>query len=227
MGVDIIIAVDVEFPLYKSEELSSVLTISEQMLTILIRKETLRQIDTLAESDILIRPELGVYASANFADIAATIKPGREAVLNQASRLKKLSLNAADWGSHLAQRSLLPDKDETLAFVRVVHDGKLASEVLESRLSVKAGDRIDAAILAQNASRLHGLQLYEHVGYRLLVEDGATGVEYRATTKSWGPNFLQFGVSLEDDFEGSTAFNLAARLTKSGLNRLGASPAPL
>ena len=42
MGVDIIIAVDVEFPLYKSEELKSVLTISEQMLTILIRKETLR-----------------------------------------------------------------------------------------------------------------------------------------------------------------------------------------
>lgn len=222
MGVDIIIAVNVEFPLYKSEELSSVLTISEQMLTILIRKETLRQIDTLAESDILITPELGVYASANFADIAATIEPGREAVLNQASRLKKLSLSAADWDSHLAQRSLLPDMDETLAFVRVVHDSKLASEVLESRLSVKVGDRIDAAILAQNASRLYGLQLYEHVGYRLLVEDGATGVEYRATTKSWGPNFLQFGVSLEDDFEGSTAFNLAARLTKSGLNRLGA-----
>jgi NTE family protein len=29
-------------------------------------------------------------------------------------------------------------------------------------------------------------------------------------------------VSIEDDFEGSTAFNLAARLTKAGLNKLGA-----
>jgi NTE family protein len=29
-------------------------------------------------------------------------------------------------------------------------------------------------------------------------------------------------VSLEDDFEGSTGFNLAARLTRAGLNRLGA-----
>ena len=222
MGVDIIIAVDVEFPLYKSEELGSVLAISEQMLTILIRKETLRQIDTLADSDILIRPELGVYASANFGDIAETIQPGQQATLDQAERLQELSLSDAEWAPYLAQRTLQLNPNDELAFVRVVHDGKLAPEVLESRLSVHAGDKIDADILAQNASRLYGLQLYEHVDYRLIDEDGGTGVEYRAVAKSWGPNFLQFGVSIENDFEGSTGFNLAARLTKAGLNKLGA-----
>jgi len=222
MGVDIIIAVDVEFPLYKSEELESVLTISEQMLTILIRKETLRQIDTLAASDILIRPELGTYASANFGNIVETIQPGQQAVIDQAARLQELSLPEADWAPYLAQRTLSLNKNDELAFVRVVHDGKLAPEVLESRLSVRAGDKINADILAQNANRLYGLQLYEHVDYRLIDEDGGTGVEYRAVAKSWGPNFLQFGVSIENDFEGSTGFNLAARLTKAGLNKLGA-----
>jgi NTE family protein len=222
MGVDIIIAVDVEFPLYKSEELVSVLTISEQMLTILIRKETLRQIDTLAASDILIRPELGIYASANFADITDTIQPGQQAVLDQAERLQELSLPETDWAPYLAQRTLRVNENDELAFVRVVHDGKLAAEVLESRLSVHAGDKINADILAQNANRLYGLQLYEQVDYRLIDEDAGTGVEYRAVAKSWGPNFLQFGVSIENDFEGSTEFNLAARLTKAGLNKLGA-----
>ena len=222
MGVDIIIAVDVEFPLYKSEELKSVLTISEQMLTILIRKETLRQIDTLAASDILIRPELGIYASANFGDIVETIQPGQQAVIDQAARLQELSLPEADWAPYLAQRTLSLNKNDELAFVRVVHDGKLAAEVLESRLSVHVGDTINADILAQNANRLYGLQLYEHVDYRLIDEDAGTGVEYRAVAKSWGPNFLQFGVSIENDFEGSTEFNLAARLTKAGLNKLGA-----
>jgi len=222
MGVDIIVAVDVEFPLYKSEELESVLTISEQMLTILIRKETLRQIDTLAAVDILIRPELGIYASANFGDIVETIQPGQQAVIDQAARLQELSLPEADWVSYLAQRTLSLNKNDELAFVRVVHDGKLAPEVLESRLSVRAGDKINADILAQNANRLYGLQLYEHVDYRLVGENGGTGVEYRAVAKSWGPNFLQFGLSIENDFEGSTGFNLAARLTKAGLNKLGA-----
>jgi NTE family protein len=222
MGVDVIIAVDVEFPLYEAAELGSVLAISEQMLTVLIRKETLRQIETLTDTDILIRPELGTYASANFADILKTIEPGRQAAIEQAAGLQKLSMPVDEWEPYVAQRKLSLNKNETLSFVRVKHDGKLASEVLESRLSVQAGDPINAELLAQNADRLYGLQLYQHVGYGLVEEDGGTGVEYRAVTKSWGPNFLQFGISLEDDFEGSTAFNLAARMTRSGLNRLGA-----
>ncbi len=222
MGVDIIIAVDVEFPLYKSEQLESAVTISEQMLTILIRKETLRQIDTLAVQDILIRPELGVYASTNFGDIADAVEPGRQAVLERVADLVELSLPEVEWRPYLARRTLNVEEEKPLAFVRIVHDDRLAAEVLETRLSVHAGDPIVAGILAENANRLYGLQLYEHVDYRLIHEDGGTGVEYRATAKSWGPNFLQFGVSLEDDFEGSTGFNIGVRMTRAGLNKLGA-----
>ncbi|MDH3303756.1 MAG: patatin-like phospholipase family protein [Gammaproteobacteria bacterium] len=222
MDVDVIIAVDVEFPLYAREELGSALAISEQMLTILIRKETLRQVDRLAEHDVLIRPELGVYASTNFGDIVETIEPGVAATREQSEKLRSFSVNEATYNTYQARRAAPPKTGSKLAFVRVVHEGKLLPEVLESRLTVKAGDPIDPQTLAKNADRLYGLQLYEHVGYSLVEEDGRTGVEYRATTKSWGPNFLQFGVSLEDDFEGSTAFNIKARLTRAGLNRLGA-----
>lgn len=222
MGVDIVIAVDVEFPLYSTDELSSVVTISEQMLTILIRKETLRQIETLNASDVLIRPELGVYASTNFADIVDAIEPGQHAARGKIQQLQILSVGEAEWQEYQSRHALTSHEDETLAFVRVVHDGKLASKVLESRMSVAAGDAIDTAVLAENANRLYGLQLYEHVGYRLIKENGVTGVEYDATAKSWGPNFLQFGVSFEDDFNGSTGFNLSARMTRAGLNRMGA-----
>lgn len=222
MGVDIIIAVDVEFPLYKAEELGSALVVSEQMLTILIRKETLRQIDRLDEEDVLIRPELGVFASTNFGEIIDTIEPGQAAVTEQADRLREISLDEEAWGEYLANRNQPVYPASTLAFVRVVHDGVLASEVLESKLSVKAGDPIDHAVLAQNADRLYGLQYYEQVSYSLVEEGGETGVEYQARTKSWGPSFLQFGVELEDDFEGSTGFNLSARMTRAGINRLGA-----
>ena len=101
------------------------------------------------------------------------------------------------------------------------HDGTLSGAVLEARLDVEPGDPIDPTHLADNANRLFGLRLYEQVGYRLVDENDGTGVEYTATEKSWGPGYLQFGLSLEDDFDGSTAFNLAARYTRGGLNRLG------
>ena len=222
MDVDVIIAVDVEFPLYGPEELDSALTISEQMLTILIRKETLRQIERLGTEDILIRPELGTFASTNFADILETVEPGEAAAREQTSKLEALSLDKTAWDAYLAQRTHPASAASHLAFVRIIDDGELAPEVLQLKLSVKAGDPIDHALLAHNADRLYGLGLYEKVSYELVDEGKRTGVEYRARSKSWGPTFLQFGVSLEDDFEGSTAFNLEARVTRMGINRLGA-----
>ncbi len=222
MGVDVIIAVDVEFPLYGPDALDSAVAISEQMLTILIRKETLRQIERLGENDILVRPNLGIYASTDFGNIVETIEPGEIAVRAQSAKLTGLSLSPEDWERHLQARRDLPEEHDKLAFVRVEHDGRLASEVLESRLSVRPGDPIDAAVLSENADWLHGLQLYQSVGYQLVEEDGQKGVVYNAVSKSWGPTFLQFGVLLEDDFEGSTGFNVAARMTRAGINRLGA-----
>ncbi|MGB5257108.1 MAG: patatin-like phospholipase family protein, partial [Woeseiaceae bacterium] len=103
MGVDVVIAVDVEFPLYGEDELGSVLTISEQMLTILIRKETLRQIDRLGARDILIRPELGTFASTDFGNILDTIEPGRQAAQAQAGKLQELALNEADYAAYRAR----------------------------------------------------------------------------------------------------------------------------
>ncbi len=222
MGVDVIIAVDVEFPLYAAKDLDSALTITEQMLTILIRKETLRQIDRLAEDDVLIRPDLGTFASTDFANISATIVPGADAARAQADKLAALALDPAAWDTYLASRTRPVPPASHLAFVRVVHDGVLAPDVLESKLTVSAGDPIDHAILAHNADRLYGLQFYEKVSYRLVEEDGQTGVVYRARNKSWGPNLLRFGLALEDDLEGSTAFNVGVRMTRLGLNELGA-----
>ncbi len=222
MGVDIIIAVDVEFPLYLIDELDSVLTISEQMLTILIRKETLRQIERLGDEDILIRPELGTFASTNFDGIVEAIEPGVVAARNQEDKLKALAVDDVAWRAYVAQRPRPVAPATTLSFVRVVHDDRLLSQVLMSRLTIAAGDPVDHALLAQNADRLYGLGLYEKVSYELVEEDGGVGVVYRTRSKSWGPNFLQFGVSLEDDFEGSTAFNLEARMTRAAINRLGA-----
>lgn len=222
LGVDVIIAVDVEFPLYGRDELDSALAISEQMLTIMIRKETLRQIQSLGDEDVLIRPDLGIFASTNFGEIVTTIEPGERAAQEQLRKLEQLALGDAEYARIRAQQTSRPELPDALSFVRVVHDDKLSSAVLESRLSVAPGDPIDATVLEDNAERLYGLRFYEQVDYALVEDGERLGVEYRATTKSWGPNFLQFGLALEEDFEGSTGFNIDTRLTRAGLNRLGA-----
>jgi len=221
MDVDIIIAVDVEFPLYEIEELKSAIAISEQMITILIRRETLRQIASLGESDILIRPQLEYFSSTNFGEILQTIEPGAIAARDAEQGLQALAVDASAYATWLEKQRMRPAVDGDLAFVRVEHDSALATEVIESRLGVAAGDPIDAQQLSAEARQLHGLNVFEKVNYRLVEEHGQTGVIFDARAKSWGPNFLRFGVSLEDDFEGATTFDLRARLIRPAVNRYG------
>lgn len=222
MGVDIVIAVDVEFPLYEPERLQSALAITEQMLTILIRKETLRQLSGLGDGDVLIRPELGDYGSTNFDDIGDVIEPGEMAAVEVASKLESLALEEAEFLRYLANRRVADAHADRVAFVRVVDSGPLSSDILDSVLQTKAGAALDPAAFADDLDRLYALNYYEHVGYRIVTENGETGVVFETVSKSWGPNFLRFGLALEDDFDGTTSFNVATRLTATGLNELGA-----
>jgi NTE family protein len=222
MGVDIIIAVDVEFPLYTRDELDSAVGITGQVLTILINKETQRQLAALGEKDILLRPKLGNFGSTNFAGITEAVQPGADAALASYARLSELSIDEAGYERYQAARSPAAEESFTVDFVRVDDDGPLSSRVLESRLKTEPGETISAETLADDLARLYGLDLYQHVGYRLVREGGKRGVVFETVAKSWGPNLLQFGMSLEDDFEGSTAFNVAGRLTRAGVNSLAA-----
>jgi len=221
MDVDVIIAVDVEFPLYAADDLESAIAISEQMLTILIRNETVRQIESLGAGDVLIRPQIGNYGSANFADILTTIEPGAVAARDAEPHLQVLAVDEDAYAAWREKHRTRQAVEGDLAFVRVEHDSNLATDVIESRLGVSAGDPIDAQRLSAEARRMHGLNVFEKVNYRLAEENGETGVVFDARAKSWGPNFLRFGVSLEDDFEGATTFDLRARLIRPAVNRYG------
>lgn len=222
MDVDIIIAVDVEFPLYAPEKLQSALEITEQMLTILIRKETRRELAGLSDDDILIRPELGEYGSTNFQEIAQTIAPGAAATIAVEDRLAGLSVSEEEYRAYLAARRPHSSLPETIDFVRVIDDGHEADQALTSRIRTKPGDAFDADRLAHEAEYLFGLGRFEQASYRLVQEDDMVGVEFDTRSKSWGPDLLKFGISIEDDFEGSTAFNVAGRLTRTAINSRGA-----
>ncbi len=106
--------------------------------------------------------------------------------------------------------------------MRVEDDGPVSARMLESHLDVAPGDAVDTEQLSAAAQNLYGLNLHEQVSYRLVEENGSTGVVFDARSKSYGPNILKFAVSLENDFEGSTAFNIGTRWRRIGINSQGA-----
>src|SRR6185295_6330671 len=66
MGADIIIAVNVGTPLLKREQLTGILGITVQMLSILTEQNVQASIASLKIADMLITPELGDYSTVDF-----------------------------------------------------------------------------------------------------------------------------------------------------------------
>src|SRR3984957_13738046 len=79
MHADILIVSDVSFPLQSRDALDSALSISNQMLAILVRKDADRQRATLGKQDVLIEPLLGGASSTNFSVPSSTIPAGEDA----------------------------------------------------------------------------------------------------------------------------------------------------
>jgi NTE family protein len=49
-----------------------------------------------------------------------------------------------------------------------------------------------------------------------------SGLEIHARRKSWGPNYVRFGLNLNDDFQGNGRYNAAARFLMTEINDFGA-----
>ncbi|MEM1262555.1 MAG: patatin-like phospholipase family protein [Pseudomonadota bacterium] len=222
MGVDIVIAVDVGFPLKNVDELDSAVSVADQMLTILIRREANAQITAMRPRDVLVIPELEGYSSANFTDVATVIPTGYVAAMAVADELRALAISSAQYADFVAHRDVARRQAPAPAFVAIRGDNPLSENVLKTRLATQPGEPLDPARAAEDAGRIYGLELFEFVDYQLVEKDGRTGIEFQTTARSWGPDYLRFGLTFEEDFEGTSEFNIGARYIQNAVNRLGA-----
>ncbi len=92
MGADIIIAVNLGTPLLRPDEITSVFSVSLQMINILTEQNVNRSLKELTPRDILIVPELGNFSSGDFDNLAKTVPIGEAAARKVADRLRALSL---------------------------------------------------------------------------------------------------------------------------------------
>src|SRR6202166_3396979 len=79
MHADILIVSDVSFPLQPRDALDSALSITNQMIAILVRKDSDRQRASLTPQDILIEPNLGTATATDFTTPGAIIAGGEHA----------------------------------------------------------------------------------------------------------------------------------------------------
>jgi NTE family protein len=222
MGADIVIAVDISTPLLTEEQLVSVLSVAEQLTGFLTRRNTEEQIASLGPGDILLVPDLEGVSAADFENAKEIAKKGLEAAMARREDLAALSVpHVQDPAEHppLLEHSL---PAYLVQFITINNGSVLNDEIIRSRLELEPGQPLDILALEKSVDRVYGLDVFESVTYNLVRnEAGEQGVEINAKPRSWGPNYLQFGLEFSDDFSGNNEFKIGAAYTRNALNSLG------
>jgi NTE family protein len=224
MGADIVIAIDISTPLKTRDQLNSTIAITGQLTGILTRSNTEEQIATLTDKDILIVPDLGDITNSSFDRADEAIPIGLAAAEKHKQTLSRLSVSEtvyADYRSsqqgRLSKRQPAPPVS---GFIRLDNQSRLSDEVIFARLQVKKDAPLDVAQLDKDIGNIYGLELFENIYYEIVEENGQTGLLIHIKERSWGPNYIQAGLSLAGNQDGDNFYNSEFAYTRTAINRL-------
>ena len=224
MGADIVIAVDISTPLSEEDAATSILSVVGQLTGFLTRRNTEAEIATLAAQDILLIPDLGDIKTGDFDRMADAVPTGVASAEEHLTELRRYSLDELAFAAHVAARQMPEGERPVIEFVHLENDTRIADEFLLSRLRASqpgkkiVGHPLDVEQLERGIDELYGLEIFSHIAYAVVEEDGKHGLQIWALPRSWGPNYLQLGVKWNTSFNGEGIFNFSASLLKTEMN---------
>ena len=222
MGAEIVIAVDVRPELKSAEELGSAIAVTNQMLDILIQRETLEQVRTLGAGDVYVRIDLPDAGSADFAGAVANVPSGYEETMTHAGELRRLSVPNERFSSYVAAQRVPRSSGVEISFIEIPGASGLVRRSLERQLSFGAGERVELWKLQQELLGLEGFRNTEVVDFRIVEQNGRHGLLLETAPKNRGPNYLNAGFDFDYSSSGETNANLLLSFRMTELNRLGA-----
>ncbi|MGH8298243.1 MAG: patatin-like phospholipase family protein [Steroidobacteraceae bacterium] len=221
MGVDVVIVVDVGYPLLPRNKMTSVTAISSQMLAILMRRKSAQELALLGPHDILIRPALGDTSSFDFGNVNPLLGVGAAAAWQMRNRLAALSVSPERYAAYQKRRASLRRPPPRIHFVKVQTGSEAYSQPIEELFHDMIGKQLDPDAVGRRITTLYGEGGLDTLDYRLVRQDDEYGLLLDARGNSIGPNYVRFGLSLQDDFEGDSYYDLAARYVVSDITRTG------
>src|SRR3984957_14768230 len=147
MHADILIVSDVSYPLQPRVALDSALSISNQMLAILVRKDSDRQRDSLSAQDILIEPDLGTATSTDFSVPNNVIAGGEAAARASIGKLRGLSLGDGEYRDYVARRASREPGLPPIQFVRVDEQSKRYEKTIIAEMKPLVGKRAGTGVV--------------------------------------------------------------------------------
>ncbi|MNL04711.1 Outer membrane protein assembly factor BamA [compost metagenome] len=180
------------------------------------------QIKTLTPKDVLITPEFGKLTSSDFAMGKELFNVGEKAAHEVLPQLQALALSPTQYKEWSDERQAKRLVAKPIKSVEVGSSGWVNPEVLKSVLDVKIGEPLPQDDFADRLTTLYARGDFSQLDYELFDDGDGQKLLVIPVKKSWGPNYLNFGLSLGTDFVNSYPWNLTAMYRRTWINQLGA-----
>jgi NTE family protein len=220
-GAEVVIVVNVGSPLLTSQEISGLLSVSAQMVSILTEQNVTMSLATLTPSDIYIKPDLTGLGAADFERNGEAADRGHTAALAASEQLRVLSMDVpayTAWRGRWASTAMDPPRVDEIAIADLqrVNPAAVARHVQQ-----QVGKTLDTATLNRDLMRAYGDGDFERVDYSVRRERGRNVLRITPIEKSWGPDYLRLGMNLSSSWNGDSLFSLRAAYQRTWLNQLG------
>jgi NTE family protein len=218
---DVVIAVNISTPPLKRDEITSALSVSLQLINLLGKQSVDRQLASLGPADVLITPELGDISAGSFDRAADAMRIGEEAARAAADKLKRYSVSPEAYAA--LRRTQLAESQGLGTVDSVQFEGleRTNPEVLRGLVKTEPGKPLSDPGIASDLRRIYGRGDFESVDYKIMQTPGSRALVFEPKEKSWGPDYLRFGVSIATDFSADSQFNALASYRKTWVNYLG------
>jgi NTE family protein len=219
---DVVIAVNISTPPLTRSEITSALTVVGQLINFLGKQTVDDQLKRMRSQDVVIAPDLGDISAGKFDRSAEAIAVGEKAARAMADSLRRYSLPAAQYAALRATQIAEGKGLGTVDEIRVEGLKRTNPEVLRALIESKPGEPLSEEQLGADLRRIYGRRDFESISYQLEGGDaGPRALLIEPKEKSWGPDYLRFGLGLASDFQRDNQFNLLFQYRRTWLNRLG------
>jgi NTE family protein len=221
MGVDRLIVVDIGTPLKSAEQLNSILDVMDQTTSLLTRTNTQEQLDTLGPQDLLLQPELSAMGFSSFEEVAFAIQAGAKSLDGRAD-IQRYVAGQPQTAESLGPHDSRPERQPIIHAIRIKNTGKVADEVVRSMIRQQLNEPLNLVRLETDMGTIYGTDYFSRVNYEISHGEKINTLVVRTSGRETGTDYLRLGLSLADDFNGGSQFNIGASFRVNGVNPLGA-----
>ncbi|MDE2276396.1 MAG: patatin-like phospholipase family protein [Burkholderiales bacterium] len=218
---DVVIAVNVGSPPLRPDQVTSLISVTAQMVSLLTEQNVQASLALLRPQDILIQPDLGDITAADFSRHEEAADRGRAAAEALAARLAPLAMSAGDYAAWRARIEVPPPAPPRIDRIEITGLKRVNPEAVRRYIQQRDGQPLDTAMLNRDLLRAYGDGDYERVDYSVLTEDGQHVLRVTPVEKSWGPDYLRFALRLETNLSQGSTYLLRAGYERTWINALG------